>query len=172
MNAMPRLVPGALLVLVLTAACGAPSGSSDPGAGIDTPAESPDAPVGCYDPGAPPEDPGGLSPCPDLAPTEGPQRLEPRGDLVDVAPHPWERAEAGDDGRSLDIVFWGGVEDCYGVDRVEVDEGRRRVVVTLYTGRVPSAEVCIELAVEQYVEVRLEDPVGDRRIVDGASAEH
>jgi hypothetical protein len=104
------------------------------------------------------------------APSPTPKVLEPREDLVDVAPRPWEKAIPGED-RTLLVTFWGGVEECYGVDRVEVEEVRRRVIVTLYTGRVPGAEVCIEIAELQAVRVTLAEPLGDRTVVDGAPGE-
>lgn len=124
--------------------------------------------MGCHEPGASPPGVPGSTPCPDLSAPDGPERVEPRDDLVDVRPQSWERVEVRAEGRALDVVFWGGVQDCYGVDRVAVEERARRVIVTLYTGRVPSAEVCIELAVKQVVRVLLDRPLGERAVVDGA----
>jgi hypothetical protein len=44
----------------------------------------------------------------------------------------------------------------------------REIVVTVFTGRVPSAQVCIEVAVLKVTKVRLDEPIRGRRIVDGA----
>ena len=42
------------------------------------------------------------------------------------------------------------------------------VYVTLFVGRVPTAEVCIEIAVLKSVTVRVDAPINGREIVDGA----
>jgi hypothetical protein len=84
-----------------------------------------------------------------------------------VRPVPWVRADAVDR-RTVEVEFYGGVEECEGLDRVEVRERPRTVRITVFVGRVPEAEVCIELAVLKATTVRLEEPIGDRRIVDGA----
>lgn len=72
------------------------------------------------------------------------------------------------DERTLEVRFWGGVEDCYGVDRVDVEYGKEEVIVTVYAGRVPTAEACIEIAVLTAVRVQLDEPLAGREIVDGA----
>jgi hypothetical protein len=41
------------------------------------------------------------------------------------------------------------------------------VLISVFTGRRPGAEVCIEIAELQAVRVTLDEPVGDRKIVDG-----
>lgn len=51
---------------------------------------------------------------------------------------------------------------------MEVEESREAVTVTLFVGRVPSAEVCIEIAVLKSVTVLVDGPIGGREIVDGA----
>jgi hypothetical protein len=79
----------------------------------------------------------------------------------------WEKAEVLNE-RTLLVQFWGGVEECYGLDRVEVDYGTGSVSVTLYEGRVPSAEVCIEIALLKAVRISLEEPLRGRKVVDGA----
>jgi hypothetical protein len=100
-------------------------------------------------------------------PAPSPRVVEPRDDLVDVHPQRWDRARVLDD-RTVLLVFYGGVEACYGVDRVDVGYGADEVTMTLFTGRVPGADVCIELAELQGVEVALQEPLGDREIADGA----
>jgi hypothetical protein len=71
--------------------------------------------------------------------------------------------------RRLRIEFYGGVEECEGLDRVVVEESRDAVTVTLFVGRVPTAEVCIEIAVLKWVTVRVDAPISGREIVDGAA---
>ena len=94
-------------------------------------------------------------------------RVSPRPGLVDVRPHVWDRAEQVGPAR-LRLEFYGGVEECEGLDRVEVEESRDAVTVTLFVGRVPTAEVCIEIAVLKSVAVSVDGPIGGREIVDGA----
>ena len=102
-------------------------------------------------------------------PVPGPTalRVSPRPGLVDVRPHPWERAERVGPAR-LRLEFYGGVEECEGLNRVEVEESKDAVTVTLFVGRVPSAEVCIEIAVLKSVTVLVDGPISGREIVDGA----
>lgn len=102
-------------------------------------------------------------------PVPGPTalRVSPRPGLVDVRPQPWDRAEQMGP-RRLRIEFYGGVEECEGLDRVEVEESQEAVTVTLFVGRVPTAEVCIEIAVLKSVTVRVDAPINGREIVDGA----
>jgi hypothetical protein len=129
-------------------------GCARPGSPGTGPAD-PDSPVT----GSPGTGSPGPSPSPDL--------LEPRAGLVDLRPHPWDEAVPLRPAELL-VTFYGGVEECYGLDRVEVEERRKTVTITLFTGRVPQAEVCIEIAVYQGVVVTLDEPVGDRTIRDGA----
>jgi hypothetical protein len=85
-----------------------------------------------------------------------------------MRPIPWEKVEVVDE-RTIEVRFWGGVEECYGVDRVDVDYRANEVAVTVYQGRVPTADVCIEIAVLTAVRVRLDEPLAGRTIVEGAA---
>jgi hypothetical protein len=115
-----------------------------------------------------PESPISSTPDPGGVPTKPTSILvKPRPGLVDVNPQPWDKAKVIGP-RTVEVRFYGGVEECYGLDRVDVDERKRSVIITLHTGRVPTAEVCIEIAVLSAVRVRLTEPLGDRRLVDGA----
>ncbi|HEX2032223.1 MAG TPA: hypothetical protein VHL78_12635 [Actinomycetota bacterium] len=145
-----------LRAVALIMALGACGGAGGPGSDPVSPPSDPDAPVaGPTGPGSP------VSPSPRL--------VRPREGLVDVHPIRWERARVTEP-RTLLVEFTSGVEACYGLDRVEVRSGPRAVTVTLYEGRVPMAEACIELAVQKAVQVRLAEPLGDRDIRDGARA--
>ena len=108
------------------------------------------------------------SPAPGPTTTPSPLLVTPRPGLVDVRKHIWDRAEPVGP-RTVRVEFWGGIEECEGLDHVDVDETQDRVTITLFTGRVPTAEVCIEIAVLKAVDVTLDTPVGDRDIVDGAA---
>jgi hypothetical protein len=142
-----RLVTLATAAIGLVACAGA-----DP---VTPGAAEPDSPVGST-PGLP-------------TPVPGPSALEvsPRPGLVDVRPHMWDRFDQVGP-RKVRIEFYGGVEECEGLDRVEVEEMPKAVTVTLYVGRVPEAEVCIEIAVLKSVIVRVDAPINGREIIDGA----
>ncbi|MGH2680758.1 MAG: hypothetical protein ACRDG8_09820 [Actinomycetota bacterium] len=99
------------------------------------------------------------------------QLVEPRPGMTDSRPHGFDRAVVNDDGRSLTIFFWSGVEPCYVLDRVEVDAGPGAITVTLFEGHDANAGdiACIDIALLEKVIVTLDEPVGHRRIVDGAA---
>ncbi|HEX2090412.1 MAG TPA: hypothetical protein VHI54_10880 [Actinomycetota bacterium] len=121
-------------------------------------------------PGAPsdPESPAVSTPGQNQSPPRsGPLFVEPRTGLVDVRPHQFERVRVTG-AHTLVVRFYGGIEACEGLDRVEVDYEPRRIVVTLFVGRVPTAEACIEIAVLKATRVQLDEPVAGREVVDGA----
>jgi hypothetical protein len=138
-----------LLTVPLLASC---AGLREGGAAVP----GPDTPISST------PDPAGTIP-----PKPKPLIVEPRPGLVDVTPQPWDKANVLDP-RTVEVRFYSGIEECYGVDRVDVDYRKRSVVITVYSGRVPTAEVCIEIAVLKAVRVDLAEPLDGRRIVDGA----
>ncbi|MFO7253356.1 MAG: hypothetical protein DIU60_021655 [Actinomycetes bacterium] len=158
---MRRIFLAALVLLV--AACGnpAPEDSAAP-----TTARRPDAAT------LGPEAPASGSPhdTPDTVPEPSASPATPKGGTVNPRKVPWTSAEPVGDGRTIRVVWTSGVEPCATLDRVEVDEGRDQVTVTLYEGpsRASPDAVCIEIAINKVTEVRLKRPLGDRRIVDGA----
>jgi hypothetical protein len=99
---------------------------------------------------------------PSTAPSAGP------GEPV---PDPQSRFTAvsrGDDDRTLDVSFWGGVEACYAyVVRAEEDD--RRVRVWLVERTPKSGKPCIDLAQERHATVTLQQPLGLRTVEDGDS---
>ena len=115
-----------------------------------------------------PDSPISSTPDPGDVPTKPtPALVRPRPGLVDIRPQPWDKAKVLGP-RTVEVRFYGGVEECYGLARVDVDERKRSVVITLHTGRVPTAEVCIEIAVLNAVRVKLTEQLAGRRLVDGA----
>ena len=104
-------------------------------------------------------------------PYEGAQKVEPTPGMAGVNPTAFDKVVVGDDGKTLTIFFWSGVEPCYVLDHVEVDKSRDAITATLFQGHDPSAGdvACIEIALLKKVVVQLDEPVGDRRIVDGAA---
>jgi hypothetical protein len=121
------------------------------------------------DPG--PDSPVTRSPAPGpMTPDTGPTAIEvtPRPGLVDVRPQRWERAQAVGP-RRVRVEFYGGVEECEGLDHVDVEETAETVTITLFVGRVPEAEVCIEIAVLKSVTVEVEESLRGRELVDGSA---
>ena len=104
-------------------------------------------------------------------PYDGAQKVEPTPGMSDLYPHAFDKAVVGDDDRTLTIFFWSGVEPCYVLDHVDVDYGPGAITVTLFEGHDASAGdvACIEIALLKKVVVQLDEPVGDRRVVDGAA---
>ncbi|HEX8100178.1 MAG TPA: hypothetical protein VF660_08265 [Actinomycetota bacterium] len=140
-----------LLLFCVLVACAAPQGDRvSPGAPL-----APDSPIAA-------------SPSPGGSPHAGrPTFVAPRSGLVEPRPHSFERARPTGR-RTLVVRFYGGIEACEGLDHIAVKYRPREIVVTVFTGRVPSAQVCIEVAVLKVTKVRLDEPIRGRRIVDGA----
>ena len=104
-------------------------------------------------------------------PYQGAQKVEPTPGMSDVSPRAFDKVVVGDDDRTLTIYFWSGVEPCYVLDHVDVDYGPGAITVTLFEGHDASAGdvACIEIALIKKVVVQLDEPVGDRRVDDGAA---
>jgi hypothetical protein len=122
---------------------------------------SPDKPVSSS------PQPGGATPAP--GGDQGAKVVKPRSGMAKVHPIRWERAEPAKDGRSVRIFFTSGVEPCNVLDHVDVAY-TDRVVVTLHEGSDAHSpnQVCIEIALTKAVDVPLDQPLGQRTVVDGA----
>jgi hypothetical protein len=120
--------------------------------------------------GAPPDAPVTSTPMEPTTPIPSPRPkiVQPRAGLLDVRPQPWD-AVTPENERTLLVAFYSGVHECYGVDRVDVDYAAQDLTVTLFIGRVGGNRVCIEIAQYQAVRVRLDEPLDDRKIIDGAT---
>lgn len=145
-----KMLPVALLFALALAACGTETQASSDAGG------APDAPVA-------------TTPVTGEQPRSGAQRVEARDGLTDIRKTRFDRSVTRRGGRALDLYFWSGVEECYGVDRVDAEYSRTKITVTIFEGRDPRAETCIELAVRKVVRVDLDERVGNRIIVDGGS---
>ena len=90
-----------------------------------------------------------------------------------VSRHRWTRVQPASGGSEL-LVYGtlSGGPPCSVLARVDVVEAEDHVAVTLWTGRRPDAD-CDgpqpALAYPFVTRVRLKAPLGDRRVVDGAS---
>jgi hypothetical protein len=83
----------------------------------------------------------------------GEPELAPEAEVVDIVAgveNPIPVAVTGyqlsGDGATLTVQFWGGVPECYGVAGASVDTDAQPWVVSVTEGHVPTAEVCIEIA--------------------------
>lgn len=125
----------------------------------DTPVSGdPCPPEGCSDDGssgAAPDEPEGRL-----------VRPAGRDGLANVMPIGWDRTSGRR--RTLTVHWWSGVEPCHVLAEVDVVERRRKVVITLYEGSADPDAACIEIAEALRTRVRLERPLGDRTVVDGA----
>jgi hypothetical protein len=103
-------------------------------------------------------------------PGDGAQLIEPTPGMSGVRPHAFDHAVVGEDGRTVTVFFWSGVEPCYVLDHVDVGYDAKAVTITLYEGHDASAGdvACIEIALIKKVVIQLDEPVGDREIVDGS----
>ncbi|MGZ8726512.1 MAG: hypothetical protein ACXWW1_08620 [Aeromicrobium sp.] len=126
---------------------GQPRDSQPPFDGGDDPITGP--PID--EPPLDPTFPGGATP------------VEPQPGIVDSLPHAWDRIDVASDGRTITVYYWGGVEACYGLDRVDVsrdDDGLLQV--TVFEGRrgdLPPDTACIEIAVLKSVTITLDQPI-------------
>jgi hypothetical protein len=151
--------------------CGAPEDGETPvGFCDDTvssicgmPQDGATATSDCDDMAGSPGDDGNVDP------GDGAQLVEPSPGMSGVRPHAFDHAVVGEDGRTVTVFFWSGVEPCYVLDHVDVGYDAKAVTITLYEGHDASAGdvACIEIALIKKVVIQLDEPVGDREIVDG-----
>lgn len=90
----------------------------------------------------------------------------PEDGLLDIRDQGWEQILIAPDGRTLTVYFWNGVEGCYGLAGVTVDQTGEVPVVRLQVGTRPGVEVCIDMAQLFSTTVTLESP-----IIGGSSSE-
>ena len=143
---MPAAVAASLIFL----GCGSPASG-----GSSSPAPSPDDAVSSDD------NTGGNGPQRARA-----ERREPDPSLVDPHPVSWDRSK--NRGRHVTLYYYSGVKECYGLHHVKVRETSKKVTITLFDGRHRQAEACIELAVRVRTTVTLDEPLRNRKLVDGA----
>jgi hypothetical protein len=115
----------------------------------------------------------GYVPCDDPTPVEPkPQIVEPTPGMASVFARPFDTASVRADGRTIAIDFVSGIEPCSVLDHVDVLDRPRTVTITLFEGHDPAAGAvaCIEIGVFKRVLITLDEPLGDRSIVDGAAS--
>jgi hypothetical protein len=147
-----------LLLLGLLAACGTGR------------ATDPAAPAGTAPGGDRPTSSGNLSVKPGSGSKGHPKMVTPRPGEKGVHPIRWQSVKVARGGRALRVHFTSGVAPCAVLDRVGVRSRPATVQVTLYEGRAPGSHdtACIDIAQLKVVAVRLGEPLGGRKVVDGA----
>ena len=153
---MTRKLIALFALLMLSVACARVADSRDGG-----------------DAGSKPEDPVTSSPVDpnEPIPSPSPRIVEPRDGLLNVHPRIFDEAVLVDE-DTVRLEFYMGIQECYGIDRVDVEYGEEVVVLTIHEGNVPPGDqVCIDLAEFVAVIVELDEPVSGREIVDGAADE-
>ena len=73
------------------------------------------------------------------------------------------------EGNKLTVGFWMGVEDCYGVERIDVAETETKVAVDITIAARALDQVCIEIAEARSVTVELDAPLGGRILEIGGA---
>jgi hypothetical protein len=142
----------ALMVVLVLGACGNQANGSAGGRGDDDPTDVVSTTA------RPSPAPG----------SSKPRVVRPEGGLDNVIPSSWDKADVAAAGRAARLYWWTGVKECYGLDHVDVDYGTDAVTVTLFAGTRPEAETCIEIAERVVTIVRFDEPLGGRKLVDGA----
>ena len=66
------------------------------------------------------------------------------------------------DGNTVTVGFWMGVEDCYGVQRVDVAETETKVAIDITVSARDADQVCIALAEARSITVELDAELGGR----------
>ncbi|MFF1926353.1 hypothetical protein ACFVW8_38035 [Streptomyces sp. NPDC058221] len=74
----------------------------------------------------------------------------------------------GADGRTLSVTFWGGVCSTY---KASASEGGSTVRVTVTESTPDSKKMCIKVAKKLTRTVTLDQPLGDRKVVDAGSGD-
>jgi hypothetical protein len=92
---------------------------------------------------------------------------------VDVHERPFDEAEVLADEGAVRIFYTGGVQDCYVLDRVEVDAtDPSSLAVTVFEGSRPGADACIEIAVFYSTTVEVDGAIGaDTQVVDATDGQ-
>ncbi len=99
----------------------------------------------------------------DLPLPVGATPVEPQPGIVDAFPHAWNHIDVAADGKTITVYYWGGVDSCYGLDRVDVSFDDDGVLhVTVFEGRLgdlPADTACIEIAMLKSVTITLDQPI-------------
>lgn len=116
-----------------------------------------------------PGSPGSGGGAPGSSGTADPGGTQPSAPAQDEPMTRFTTVTRGPDDTMLEVSFWGGVEKCYRYT-VRAEESAAAVRLTLDEKRTHDGP-CIELAQQYDRTVPLEQPLGDRRVVDAETGE-
>lgn len=99
-------------------------------------------------------------------PEPTPQQVEETPELIEEVQATWEAYEELSE-TELEVMFYSGNLSCYGV-RTVVEEDAEEVRIATVSGRLPEAadQPCTQEALYVSVVVELEEPLGDREVVE------
>lgn len=110
--------------------------------------------------------PGPVSP----PPGDGATHVKPRQGVKDAIPHAIDHIDIASDGRSVTVYWWGGVDACYALKEVQVDQRPDgTLVITVLEGRrgdIAKDTACIDIALLKATTITLDQPL----YVDGSAA--
>ncbi len=61
-------------------------------------------------------------------------RVYPDPSVVDLHRSSWDHVRVSADGKRLVVYFWMGVQDCYGLGKVDTVRRDGRLIIKLWTG--------------------------------------
>lgn len=102
---------------------------------------------------------GGATPPPSWG--DGATRVNPDPSVRSLSRQAWDHIKVSPNGKKLTVYFWMGVQDCYGLGRVDVVRRDGQLIVKLWTGIQKGAEhtTCIEIAQLYKTVVHLDRPI-------------
>jgi hypothetical protein len=92
--------------------------------------------------------------------------VSPEPQLEDPGPAGIRRVDVLEGNRRVRVVYTGGDHRCYGLHHVDVEYRDRLIVLAVYEGRRPGADMCTDIGIFKVTEVSVREPVAGRRIVD------
>lgn len=95
--------------------------------------------------------------------------IEVEGDLAGEGSVPGGGTLISVDGNTVTVGFWMGVDDCYGVERIDIAETETKVTVDVTVAERDLDQVCIAIAEARSVTVELDAPLGERVLEFGGA---
>ena len=94
-------------------------------------------------------------------PGDGATRINPDPTVVDLHRQSWDHVTVDQNGTRLVIYFWMGIQDCYGLGKVDVSRHDGQLTVKLWTGTQADAQntVCPDIAQLYKTVVHLNRPI-------------
>ena len=134
------IVASGLLILASAVSVAAASPDSSKGSGITNPG------------------PGGGTP-PEWS--DGAIRIRPDSSVRSLQRQAWDHITVSPNGKKLTVYFWMGVQDCYGLGKVDVVRRDGPLKIKLWTGIRDGAEhmICIDLAQLYKTVIHLDRPI-------------